>query len=130
MFSSPSSSLDGMQSPPPPPPPTPPSSFDSMASQPLLDSSTLSAQANKDITNDPNNYPTNDPNNDPNKNASIIGGKNRKKSKRSKQTIRKNYKKSNRATKKQKVNINNADPDAQARSQGLAQALLQSQGQS
>ena len=58
-----------------------------------------------------------------------VGGKKRKKSKRSKKTIRKSYKKLNKATKKQKAN--NADSgDVKAREQGLAQALLQEQGQS
>jgi hypothetical protein len=61
-----------------------------------------------------------------------VGGKKRKKSKRSKKTIRKSYKKLNKATKKQKANnANNADSsDAKAREEGLAQALLQEQGQS
>ena len=58
--------------------------------------------------------------------STTIGGKNRKKSKRSKKTIRKTDKKSNRVTKKQKVN----NADEKARAQGLAQARLQGQGQS
>jgi hypothetical protein len=64
--------------------------------------------------------------------AISTGGKNRKKSKRSKKTIRKSDKTLNKVTKKQK--INNADSsdsgDSKAKAQGLAQALLQSQGQS
>jgi hypothetical protein len=58
--------------------------------------------------------------------ASILGGKNKKKSKRSKQTIRKTDKKSNSVTQKHKNN-NTAD---KAKAQGLAQAMLQAQGQS
>ena len=58
--------------------------------------------------------------------ASILGGKNKKKSKRSKQTIRKTDKKSNSVTQKHKNN-NSTD---KARAQGLAQAKLQAQGQS
>ena len=72
---------------------------------------------------------------DPNKSAISTGGKYRKKSKRSKKTIRKSDKTSNKVTKKQK--INNADSgdsgdsgESKAKAQGLAQALLQSQGQS
>ena len=57
-----------------------------------------------------------------------IGGKNRKKSKRSKQTIRKANKNSNRVTKKQK-NTTTTTIDNKANTQGLAQALLQAQGQ-
>jgi len=58
--------------------------------------------------------------------STVRGGKNMKKSKRSKKTIRKTDKKSNKVTKKQKVN----NTDDKARSQGLAQAKLQAQGQS
>jgi hypothetical protein len=66
----------------------------------------------------------------PNESSAIsTGGKNRKKSKRSKKTIRKSDKTLNKVTKKQK--INNADSaDTKAKSQGLAQALLEAQGQS
>ena len=66
------------------------------------------------------------------KSAINIGGKNRKKSKRSNKTIRRSNKKLNKVTKKQK--INNADSgnsgDSNAKSQGLAQALLHAQGES
>jgi hypothetical protein len=58
-----------------------------------------------------------------------IGGKNRKKSKRSKKTIRKSAKKLNKVTKKQKSN-NAYSGDDKAHAQGLAQALLEAQGQS
>jgi hypothetical protein len=64
--------------------------------------------------------------------AISTGGKNRKKSKRSKKTIRRSDKTLNKVTKKQK--INNADSsdsgDSKAKAQGLAQALLEAQGQS
>ena len=58
--------------------------------------------------------------------STVRGGKNMKKSKRSKKTIRKTDKKSNRVTKKQKVN----NADDKERAKGLIQARLQSQGQS
>ena len=59
-----------------------------------------------------------------------MGGKNRKKSKRSKQTIRKANKNSNRVTKKQKnTSTTTTTTDNKANTQGLAQALLQAQGQ-
>lgn len=58
-----------------------------------------------------------------------MGGKNRKKSKRSKKTIRKSAKKLNNVTKKQKSN-NVYSGDDKAHAQGLAQALLEAQGQS
>lgn len=87
---------------PPPPPPPPPTLQPPVAQNPI-ESSAIST-----------------------------GGKNRKKSKRSKKTIRKSDKTLNKVTKKQK--INNADSgdsgDSKAKAQGLAQALLQSQGQS
>ena len=87
---------------PPPPPPPPPTLQPPVAQNPI-ESSAISR-----------------------------GGKNRKKSKRSKKTIRKSDKTLNKVTKKQK--INNADSgdsgDSKAKAQGLAQALLQSQGQS
>ena len=90
---------------PPPPPPPPPTLQPPVAQNPI-ESSAISR-----------------------------GGKNRKKSKRSKKTIRKSDKTLNKVTKKQK--INNADSgdsgdsgESKAKAQGLAQALLQSQGQS
>ena len=58
-----------------------------------------------------------------------MGGKNRKKSKRSNKTIRKSAKKLNKVTKKQKSN-NVYSGDDKAHAQGLAQALLEAQGQS
>jgi hypothetical protein len=58
-----------------------------------------------------------------------MGGKSRKKSKRSKQTIRKANKNSNRVTKKQKNTSTTTTTDNKANTQGLAQALLQAQGQ-
>jgi len=70
--------------------------------------------------------PSNEQNTNKQDNSSIFGGKNRKKSKRSKQTIRKANKNSNRVTRKHKNNNNSVD---KAKLQGLAQALLQAQGQ-
>ena len=72
---------------------------------------------------------------DPNDSAISTGGKNRKKSKRSKKTIRRSDKKLNKVTKKQKnTNTDSGDSsdysDTKAKAQGLAQALLQAQGQS
>lgn len=72
---------------------------------------------------------------DPNDSAISTGGKNRKKSKRSKKTIRRSDKKLNKVTKKQKnTNTDSGDSgdysDSKAKAQGLAQALLQAQGQS
>jgi hypothetical protein len=69
---------------------------------------------------------------DPDKSAITIGGKNRKKSKRSKKTIRKSDKTLNKVTKKQKIiNTDSSESgESKAKAQGLAQALLQSQGQS
>ena len=59
------------------------------------------------------------------KESSIVGGKNKKKSKRSKKTISNSTKKPSNPTKTKKVRYN----DARARSQGLAQAFLQAHGQ-
>ena len=73
--------------------------------------------------------PTKDNNVEKYDELSNIGGKNRKKSKRSKQTIRKTYKKMNRVTKKQKNITTTTTTDNKANTQGLAQALLQAQGQ-
>ena len=69
---------------------------------------------------------------DPDEASINIGGKNRKKSKRSKKTIRNSDKKSNKVTKKQKTNTADSGDsgDSKAKAQGLAQALLQAQGQS
>jgi hypothetical protein len=59
------------------------------------------------------------------KESSIIGGKNKKKSKRSKKTISNSTKKPNNSPKTKKVKYD----DAKARSQGLAQAQAQAQAQ-
>lgn len=111
------------QSPPPPPPPdTSALSLDSLQSPP--DQQVL--QKSQEQPNKGDDFGKNDilPN---------VGGKNRKKSKRSKQTIRKANKNSNRVTKKQKnttTTSTTTTTDSKARAQGLAQALLQAQGQS
>lgn len=123
-FSS-SSSSDAMQQPVPVPAATPAAAA---AASPSLDAAlqnTMPPQAQAPAP-EPAPAPIEE---EQGKSAISIGGKNRKKSKRSKKTIRKSAKKLNKVTKKQKSN-NTDSSDTKAKSQGLAQALLQSQGQS
>ena len=121
-FSSSSSSSDAMQQPVPAPAATPDAAA---APSPSLDAALQTSQM---LQGQPKPPTVQDPDE-----ASInIGGKNRKKSKRSKKTIRNSDKKSNKVTKKQKTNTADSGDsgDSKAKAQGLAQALLQAQGQS
>ena len=151
MFSSSSPSLavnnpvpDASAIPPPPPSPPSPPSPDASAippppsppSPPSPDASALSLDS---LQSPPDQQVIQKPQKQPNKGDDFgkydippnIGGKNRKKSKRSKQTIRKTNKNSNRVTKKQKnTTTTTTTTDNKAHAQGLAQALLQAQGQS
>ncbi len=129
--------------PPPPSPPSPPSPDASAIppppsppSPPSPDASALSLDS---LQSPPDQQVIQKPQKQPNKGDDFgkydippnIGGKNRKKSKRSKQTIRKTNKNSNRVTKKQKnTTTTTTTTDNKAHAQGLAQALLQAQGQS
>jgi len=120
--SSSSSSSDAMQQPVPAPAATPDAAA---APSPSLDAALQTSQM---LQGQPKPSTVQDPDE-----ASInIGGKNRKKSKRSKKTIRNSDKKSNKVTKKQKTNTADSGDsgDSKAKAQGLAQALLQAQGQS
>ena len=117
-----SSSSDAMQQPVPSPAATPDAAA---APSPSLDAALQTSQM---LQGQPKPPTVQDPDE-----ASInIGGKNRKKSKRSKKTIRNSDKKSNKVTKKQKTNTADSGDsgDSKAKAQGLAQALLQAQGQS
>ena len=121
-FSSSSSSSDAMQQPVPAPAATPDAAA---APSPSLDAALQTSQMLQGQPKPPT-VP------DPDEASINIGGKNRKKSKRSKKTIRNSDKKSNKVTKKQKTNTADSGDsgDSKAKAQGLAQALLQAQGQS
>lgn len=120
-----SSSSDAMQQPVPAPAATP----DAAAAPSLLSPSLDAALQTPQMLQEQPKPPTEQ---DPDEAPINVGGKNRKKSKRSKKTIRNSDKKSNKVTKKQKTNTADSGDsgDSKAKAQGLAQALLQAQGQS
>ena len=120
-----SSSSDAMQQPVPAPAATPDAAAAPSLVSPSLDAALQTPQMLQEQPKPPTEQ-------DPDEAPINVGGKNRKKSKRSKKTIRNSDKKSNKVTKKQKTNTADSGDsgDSKAKAQGLAQALLQAQGQS